>query len=274
MWHETGHRAEVTCIEQSPKGGTFAVGYADGSIRLWDVASKSVVATFNGHKRAVTALAFDDSGTRLASGSQDTDLILWDVISEAGLFRFVRLSRMSAKAQSSHRLKGHRDQITNIRFLSKYPSSTPSTSTNPTSWLLISSSKDTFLKLWDLSTQHCVQTVVAHRAEVWSLGLNSEEDLLLTGSNEGELKAWKIEPGALVDGIKESENGEVWHSFECSKIILIRPFTALESDPPYIDTPSRFTLSCLSNCISPHTSVSFCPVQRALRGGFPCAVRR
>jgi len=89
MWHETGHRAEVTCIERSPKGSTFAVGYADGSIRLWDVASNSVVSTFNGHKRAITALAFDDTGTRLASGSQDTDLILWDVIGEAGLFRFV-----------------------------------------------------------------------------------------------------------------------------------------------------------------------------------------
>jgi WD40 repeat protein len=76
------------------------------------------------------------------------------------------------------------------------------------------------LKLWDLSTQHCVQTVVAHRAEVWSLSLNSEQDLLLTGSNEGELKAWKIEPGALMDGIKESENGEVWHNFECSEIVL------------------------------------------------------
>ncbi len=76
-------------IERSPKGSTFAVGYADGSIRLWDVASNSVVSTFNGHKRAITALAFDDTGTRLASGSQDTDLILWDVIGEAGLFRFV-----------------------------------------------------------------------------------------------------------------------------------------------------------------------------------------
>ncbi|KAI0254369.1 WD-repeat-containing protein [Lactifluus subvellereus] len=193
MWHETGHRAEVTCIERSPKGGTFAVGYADGSIRLWDISSNSVVATFNGHKRAVTALAFDDTGARLASGSQDTDLILWDIVGEAGLFR----------------LRGHRDQITNIRFLSKYPSSTPSTSTTTSSRLLISSSKDTFVKLWDLTTQHCVQTIVAHRAEVWSLGLNSEQDLLLTGSNEGELKAWKIEPGALVDGIKESENGEL-----------------------------------------------------------------
>ena len=33
--------------------------------------------------------------------------------------------------------------------------------------------------------------------------------MLLTGSNEGELKAWKIDPDALVVGIKELEDGEV-----------------------------------------------------------------
>lgn len=89
MWHETGHRAEVTCILRSPQRDTFAVGYADGSIRLWSASSQSVLATFNGHKKAVTALAFDETGTRLASGSQDTDLILWDVVGEAGLYRYV-----------------------------------------------------------------------------------------------------------------------------------------------------------------------------------------
>lgn len=89
MWHETGHRAEVTCIQRSPQLDSFAVGYADGSVRLWSASAGSVIATFNGHKKAVTALAFDAKGTRLASGSQDTDLILWDVIAEAGLFRYV-----------------------------------------------------------------------------------------------------------------------------------------------------------------------------------------
>lgn len=97
MWHETGHRAEVTCIERSPKGEVFAVGYADGSIRLWDTSSGSVVATFNGHKRAVTALAFDDAGVRLASGSQDTNIILWDVIGETGLFRCVIFKGIDCK---------------------------------------------------------------------------------------------------------------------------------------------------------------------------------
>lgn len=87
MWHETGHRAEVTCIQRSPRSNIFAVGYADGSIRLWDASLESVTTMFNGHKTAVTALAFDEQGTRLASGSQDTDLIVWDVVGETGLYR-------------------------------------------------------------------------------------------------------------------------------------------------------------------------------------------
>lgn len=87
MWHESGHRAEVTAILQSPQKDLFAVGYADGSIRLWNPSTASVVTSFNGHKKAVTALAFDERGTRLASGSQDTDLIIWDIVAEAGLFR-------------------------------------------------------------------------------------------------------------------------------------------------------------------------------------------
>ena len=116
------------------------------------------------------------------------------------------------------------------------------------------------MKLWDLSTQHCLQTIVAHRAEVWSLGLNPEQDILLTGSNEGELKAWKIDSSALMDGIKESENGEVRPSFDGVSFALIHTLTALKSDPPCIDTPSRVSPSRLSNRISLHTSLSFCPV--------------
>jgi WD40 repeat protein len=90
MWHDTGHKAEVTCVIRSPQLNCFAVGYADGSIRLWDSSTGSVISLFNGHKRAVTALAFDKFGAKLASGSQDTDLIVWDIVAEAGLFRYVQ----------------------------------------------------------------------------------------------------------------------------------------------------------------------------------------
>lgn len=219
MWHETGHRAEVTCIQRSPQSNVFAVGYADGSIRLWNALSASVLTTFNGHKKSITALAFDERGIRLASGSQDTDLIIWDTVGETGLYRYVADQGTLCMVLIICRLRGHRDQITGIRFL---PSSSdlPSTSTSTTPGYLLTSGKDTFIKIWDLSTQHCVQTVVAHRSEVWSLDVNKERDLFFTGSGEGEVKAWRIDSDALAAGLRETESGEVSVSYLLHEIVF------------------------------------------------------
>ncbi|QRV72846.1 small nucleolar ribonucleoprotein complex subunit Dip2 [Ceratobasidium sp. AG-Ba] len=196
MWHETGHRAEVTCIRRSPVKDTFAVGYADGSIRLWDASSGTVTVVFNGHRKSVTALAFDHSGAKLASGSQDTELIVWDIVAESGLYR----------------LRGHRDQITCISFVpASLASSLPSTSTSDSSTFLLSTAKDTFLKLWDLTTQHCIQTQVAHRSEIWSMEIEQKDNklLILTGSGDGDVKAWDLDSSVLRDGIIQGENGEL-----------------------------------------------------------------
>ncbi|KAJ3805318.1 WD-repeat-containing protein [Lentinula aff. lateritia] len=197
MWHDTGHRAEVTCILRSPQKDHFAVGYADGSIRLWSASASSVITTFNGHKKAVSALAFDQEGTRLASGSQDTDLIVWDIVAEAGLYR----------------LRGHRDQITAIKFIPA-TNDVPSTSTAFTSVMLLTTSKDTFMKLWDMSTQHCIQTIVAHRSDIWAMDVNIERNIIFTGSGEGEVKAWSINTESISKGLTESDSGEI------NKIIL------------------------------------------------------
>jgi U3 small nucleolar RNA-associated protein 12 len=45
--------------------------------------------------------------------------------------------------------------------------------------------------------------------EVWTLDLDAEQQLLFTGSSEGELKAWKVDKDALAEGIKETSSGEV-----------------------------------------------------------------
>lgn len=123
MWHETGHRSEVTCMAQSPHKNAFAVGYADGSIRLWNAETSTVIVAFNGHKNAVTALAFDDTGSRLASGSRDTEVIVWDVLAETGLFRCVFFppgrrflySRLSVSLQPTLLLQTSRTQGPNHR---------------------------------------------------------------------------------------------------------------------------------------------------------------
>ncbi|XP_069801249.1 WD repeat-containing protein 3 [Dendropsophus ebraccatus] len=158
-----GQKQEVTQLRPSPDGLALAVGYEDGSIRIFSLLSGESGITFNGHKAAVTALSYDHLGGRLVSGSKDTDVIVWDVINESGLYR----------------LKGHKDAVTQAVFL---------TGKN----LLVTSGKDTLVKWWDLDTQHCFHTMVGHRTEVWGLAVLSDERRILSGSADSELRAWTI----------------------------------------------------------------------------------
>lgn len=172
-----GQKQEVTRLCPSPDGLSLAVGYQDGSIRIFSLLSGESSVTFNGHKAAVTALSYDQLGGRLVSGSQDTDVIVWDVINESGLYR----------------LKGHKDAVTQAIFL---------TGKN----LLVTSGKDTLVKWWDLDTQHCFRTMVGHRTEVWGLAVLSDERRILTGSADSELRAWTL---SYLSEAEDSEEPQV-----------------------------------------------------------------
>ncbi|ORX92914.1 Utp12-domain-containing protein [Basidiobolus meristosporus CBS 931.73] len=194
-WHDVDNKSEVSAIARSPNGTDYAVGYSDGSIRIWNLKDGTPSITFNGHKGEVSALTFDKSGTRLASGSKDTDLIIWDVVGEVGLYR----------------LKGHKDMITSLKFMTRGGSRT-NDSVNTAGYLL-SSSKDTLVKLWDLATQHCVETLVAHRSEVWSFDLTEDQKMLITGGGDNELRVWRIDQDILDQGIIESSENEMKKAF-------------------------------------------------------------
>jgi WD40 repeat protein len=65
----------------SPDGTRLAVGCADHTIRLWDVATREEVAELRGHEAYVHAVAFSPDGTRLASASGDYTIRIWDTLS-------------------------------------------------------------------------------------------------------------------------------------------------------------------------------------------------
>ncbi|KAL2798292.1 hypothetical protein BJX66DRAFT_56923 [Aspergillus keveii] len=193
-WNDSACRAQVTVITQSKTDeDIFAVGYEDGSIRLWDSRTESVIISFNGHKSAITQLAFDSAGVRLASGSRDTDIIVWDLISEVGLFK----------------LRGHTDQITSLHFLVPSPELLNQAGLSDHAGFLITTGKDSLIKVWDLASQHCIETHVAQsNGECWSLGLAPDHSGCITGGNDGELKAWSLDEAAMLEISKEKAGSE------------------------------------------------------------------
>lgn len=114
--------SEVVYIEQNQRNqNCLAVGYLDGSLRMFDLRQKPTYQndyssqlnieaqsiqsylTFNGHKASITSIAFDNDSARMVSGSKDNEIVLWDLIGESGLFR----------------LKGHKAPITKVIFVPK-----------------------------------------------------------------------------------------------------------------------------------------------------------
>ena len=153
-------------------------------------------------------MSFDRQGVRLASGAKDTDIIVWDLVGETGLFK----------------LRGHKDQITALHFLQlnsseddqvdeesplneSYPDGHLDGSDDHTGFLL-TTSKDALIKVWDLESQHCIETHVAQsNGECWSMGVSPDQSGCVTAGSDGELKIWAIDIRGLARAVRQVKDG-------------------------------------------------------------------
>jgi len=173
------NNAAISRICLTPDGLQLIAGYTDGSIKIWDLKTESLVSTFTGHKSEITALCYVQSLGYVISGSKDTDIYVWDVMNEQGLFK----------------LRGHKNVVTQLKFLEK-------------SKTIVSASKDNLLKFWDFQTKHCVQTVTGHPSEIWSFDINPEETKLITICNDNELRVYKLLSPDLLTPVEPEPTAE------------------------------------------------------------------
>lgn len=166
---DSDNSAEVTYLALYEQHAKLAAGYNDGSVRIWNLSDHSCTVTLRGHGSPISYMAFDKEGVRLASGSRDGDIVIWDLVSELGLCR----------------LRGHKESISGFHFFSSAPN------------MAISGSKDTLLKVWDLSLKHCVETIVDHRFEVGSFDLTPDEQYLISGSMDAAIRLFAIHAAHL-----------------------------------------------------------------------------
>jgi WD40 repeat protein len=73
-----GAPAAAATIAISPDGNTMFIGTPQGSVEVWDVATRKMRFSFTSHRVGVSAIAISWDGRYLATGSLDNFTKLWD----------------------------------------------------------------------------------------------------------------------------------------------------------------------------------------------------
>jgi len=62
-----------------PDGFIFATGTENNVIRIWDIRTQKIVATFQGHSDKINDVNFSENGIYLATSSMDKSVRIWDL---------------------------------------------------------------------------------------------------------------------------------------------------------------------------------------------------
>ncbi|CAI2344853.1 unnamed protein product [Caenorhabditis sp. 36 PRJEB53466] len=155
----------ITCVKQCENKPLLAVGYADGSVKLFDRENEEVEPVmFSGHKKAVNCIEFSSDGLLFATGGKDGVIVLWDILAERGMFR----------------LHGHKESVTQMKFVRG-------------DRFIISTSKDSLIKFWSIASQSCFYTVMDSRNEIYSMSLHRDERVLVAATSELELLVFELD---------------------------------------------------------------------------------
>ncbi|MHC1767236.1 MAG: WD40 repeat domain-containing serine/threonine protein kinase [Verrucomicrobiia bacterium] len=143
-------------------GRRLATGSPEGRVRVWDIASRQLVARSPWRVRFVNDLAFSPDGKLLALAEQPGSIVLWDL----------------SGRRPPRKLGGHAGSVNRLAF-------------SPDGRTLASGGMDHTIRLWHPEIDQEVAVLKGHSEWVWCVAFADHGNALFSGSRDGTLKLWR-----------------------------------------------------------------------------------
>ena len=164
-----GHASWVRSVVIHPDGKTVASGSGDRTIKIWDLATGTVLQTLTANAGWVRALAVSPDGQTLASCNNDRRVVLWDW--ETG--------------DLLQTLDGHSDWARTVCF-------------SPQGQYLASGSQDKTIRLWHLPTGKAMHVLAGHTHWVIAVAFSPDGQAIVSSSRDKTIRLWHTKTGALI----------------------------------------------------------------------------
>lgn len=184
--------ADVTEMIASPQKGALVsrtrswalTGSEDGSLKLWDLESKSCIRAFEGHVGTVRDIEADWTDMQAISAAED-GARLWDLNHGGCQKSFPAVAANVGEESGCTAIRANWKEMTGVGGCA-----------------------DGSLRHWDLTSGDVVKKTMAHPGGVWALEAKWEEKRVVSGGDE-QLKVWDLKDFSCIAKIDAGQPGGI-----------------------------------------------------------------
>lgn len=210
----------VWSVSFNPASEMVAMAVDDGSVRLWDLSTKSVRSTFDAHRGVVWISRFSHSGELFATAGDDGLIKLWRPSQPEALkiFEHPNAVRGLAFAQDDQTLFAA-DREGKLRVWpldasqplveTQQPGAVYALAISPNDETLATAGSDKVVRLWNAKTLVQKLPLQGHTGAVYGLAFNHDGQRLVSVGWDKTVRVWDVGSGLLLKSW-EGHAGDIW----------------------------------------------------------------